>query len=375
MELFLHIRRGAAKVLRRCADAIAPETTAAGPDIGPDPLAALRLRYPGAPEVWLRALATAAPATPRVSGESAAPPAPAAAPPLPDTAPSSTFPDTAHNRARTGPTVDRTAAPAPEGPRALQATRQHPRPQFMQASCTVDRRSQPAPAPASAGHGRRAHPVADFAPDAGSRPLAPNAAPAFEARKPDRPPRDLPGPNRPLPDPALPASGRPGEMSTPGSAGGATDLERPYVAPVIAQASSPSVEAAGTARQQTTASDVQAPVPSRAPLVPPAFLYPAENPPRSAPATVEPSLPARQPWAWQDVPPARPAPLAPLTGSGRKPGNQTHSPVPGAAAMAIETLWPVLPADPAEAGAPEALARPLGWAAPRPEQEARTWTG
>ncbi len=372
MGLLLQIRFGAAAFLRRCADALAPDAALPELTAGPDPLAALRLRYPGAPEVWLRALAAATPAQRPVYNDANGIPASAIEMNVADTTPAPTPAPTLSDGTpdRASPSLKRPPlappqTPMPPRPEASDAPHgQNPkkrrtRPDFSGLS---DAGERPASPPAIAGMPvRRTRAPVDFAPDARARDAAEAAPPVGMIQVP--PPHTARVLPEPLLGPSVPSSGQPREESTQGSTSGPFRQSAAFAAP----------PSAGPTPAPVDFPDRPRAAPFRA----------LDAPPQARLADA----------GWPDAPSgmaiavAPPAP--PLPQGGRAPTRPSAphraphaSPAPRQAApeaepqQVTETLWPTLPSDPASPRPENAQPHPpVRWAAPRPEQEARTWIG
>lgn len=334
------LRRLVARRLLALAAWLDPEgrALAAGPD---DPLAALRLRYPDAPEAWLRLIA--ARLGPEARHDSLRMPPPAAAPPVPEAAPATGPP--AASVAGRSPVAARAKPPA-QAKRAgapalvLTAPRQppHPAPSWPQPEPNASG-PQEAPHPhlhftASVGRLRPSFGPAPVPPGRASRPvhMGAEARAAGDNTKPLWPALSAGDTETRAPPPSFPAQ------------------------PVVRAGPEPSFAQAAPA----TVPQVRFPPPSEAiPGVanPPTFPDAPARPATSAPVYAPATRMADPPPFWPALPEGLPA---------RAAQAEFDRPPPA--------CWPDLP--PSDDIAPDQnthVPMPARWAAPRPDQEGRHW--
>lgn len=311
----------------------------AAPQPEPDPLDALRRRYPGAPEAWLRQIAARLGTRPLPAADMPGAAVPQQDPPAP--------------RSRPQPvSAERAPAPPDPGPAPRQpaACRDWPR-AIAQAADTVLPLTRPTP-PA------RSQPV--FASADGFIPAP--VPPAFSAA-PHRAAPALPRFSPPVMSPASQAAPRPAMTSSDCPPPGTRPTLPPSTAPDPAWPVAVMHDAAPPLSLQPPPTIASPPAVFPAPPQRPAaralhLSVPAPGTPPSTPsfATPPPDRPASADWPATN-PPAAPVP-APFA---RSPD---------------QALWPALPpCDDGPASADPESAMPSRWAAPRPDQEARFWNG
>lgn len=297
-------------------------------DPAPDPMSALRRRYPGAPEAWLRQIAARFGSRPLPVGDAhvaaVAQPAPTA--PLSWGQPVPADSAALDVRPAVRPDGSQTAPPPPLITPAPGPRRQVPPPQPVFAPARTNAPAPPVYAPA---RGRAAPPLPHFSQPPLPPALEPSPQPVILAAADPVPEYRLPVQTAPTQDP-------PWSLAAPRPAPTSLRLQpAPDFTP-----SPPSFTAPPPGR-----ADLPAPRPERAPVPPQAT--------RSYDAAT-PDHPVTPDW--------------PAAVIRRADAPAFASPDP--------TLWPALPpcGDDANTVDPEA-AMPARWAAPRPDQEARIWNG